>query len=140
MLKILIWSLIQTITCFHYYVDASEVRCFVEELATDTTIVGGYKLLIFDTTSNQYVEQQGSSMSILVYPESTKIPLVDMKGSSKGKFRFTAAEHGAHKVCLTPMATGWYDVRSKVYLDLQYGGSQGREEQTKTDEISRIRD
>jgi hypothetical protein len=54
--------------------------------------------------------------------------------SSKGKFRFTAAEYGTHQICLTPISSGSYASRVKVYLDLQYGGVP--EDNSKTDAMS----
>jgi hypothetical protein len=60
-----------------------------------------------------------------------------MKGSSKGKFQFTAAENGPHKICLTPLSTGWYNARARVYLDIQYGTSE-EEAPVKSDAVSRI--
>jgi gas vesicle protein len=113
--------LLPVVKGLHYYVDSSEVKCFTEELAIDTVIVGAYKVLLFDPKESKYTEQADAKMKITVFSEISKHNLVDTTASAQGKFRFTAADDGTHKICLTPYTGGWYTSNAKIYFDLQFG-------------------
>jgi hypothetical protein len=89
-----------TVTAFHYYVDSAEVKCFVEELTAGTEVFGAYKVLIFNSTTKKYEVQDGAMMKISVESEESEQTLVDTTSPGEGKFKFTGADDGFHKICL----------------------------------------
>ncbi|KAJ3324471.1 emp24p/erv25p- protein [Boothiomyces sp. JEL0866] len=107
------------VQAFHFYAETAEQRCFTEELGQETHIVGAYKAVFYDSSTNAYTVLPGASLAINVYSEASNTNLVDINASDKGKFSFIAAESGKHRICLTAHSTGWSKPRAKIYLDIQ---------------------
>eukprot|EP00842_Homolaphlyctis_polyrhiza_P003898 jgi/Hompol1/4509/HPOL_003663-RA len=89
--------LAQTAFALHFYLESGEKKCFHEDLPAGTSIAGnGHVSLASHHT------------------------IVDQKGLYKGKFSFTAADSGDHQICLSIQAPGWFNTRTKLYLDIQF--------------------
>lgn len=77
--------------------------------------------------------------------------MVNQRGSSKGRFTFTAADSGEHKICFTPSSTaagGWLSGGNpvggiKFTLDMAIGGTSEIESTDHgkiQDIVSRVKD
>lgn len=160
----------------HFYVDPDAgPKCFFEELPHDTLVVGHYKAEQWDNTLQSWQPNDMISVYISVDvrpPSPSPIPphnqnltplppqqevfdndhrVVSQRGSGTGKFTFTAAEAGDHKLCLTPSSsrpTSWSDGNSppsgfRVTLDVAIGETSAIESADKgklQDLASRVKD
>jgi hypothetical protein len=137
----------------YFYIDGTTPKCFYEELPKDTMVVGHYSAEEFNTDHNSYVKSDWLNIYISVdvrfspatnyhSPFGSKMlttfsqevfdndhRVVSQKGSSTGRFTFTAADAGDHKICFTPShstgQTGWFNGQAlggvKLTLDLAIG-------------------
>ncbi|KAK1828123.1 emp24/gp25L/p24 family/GOLD-domain-containing protein [Podospora conica] len=94
-------------SALHLYVDPDAgPKCFFEELPHDTLVVGHYKAEQWDNALGNWQTNDGISVYISVdevFDNDHRV--VSQRGSSTGKFTFTAAEAGDHKLCLTPSSS-----------------------------------
>jgi hypothetical protein len=90
-------------------------------LSNDISIIGAYKVLIFNSKDSVFVNGQGIQVKIVVNVEHTSHNLVDSTFDAVGKFHFTAVENGIHVICLTVLGHSWFNARSKIYFDIQFG-------------------
>ncbi|KAI8914424.1 emp24/gp25L/p24 family/GOLD-domain-containing protein [Gorgonomyces haynaldii] len=116
-----LWFWTSLVSALHFYADANEEKCFSEDLPANTHIVGGYKLELWDNSVNDFQEHNAGQLQISVYSSVSNHYLLQMKGSNKGKYRFTSTDSGDHQVCFKILTQGWFNTRAKVFLDVQYG-------------------
>jgi emp24/gp25L/p24 family/GOLD len=90
-------------------------------LTADIAIIGAYKVLIFNSKDSAFVNGQGVQTKIVVTVEQTSHNVVDSTFDAVGKFHFTAVESGVHVICLTVLGHSWFNARSKIYFDIQFG-------------------
>ncbi|KAL9046965.1 MAG: hypothetical protein Q9214_000339 [Letrouitia sp. 1 TL-2023] len=127
--------------------DGVTPKCFYEELPKDTMVAGHYKAEEFHQESNSYVSNK--DMSILVTVEEVfdnDHRVVNTKGSATGKFTFSAADSGDHRICFTassPGGGGWLSGGQpigvvKLTLDLAIGATSAIEstDKEKMDDIA----
>ncbi|ERT01840.1 hypothetical protein HMPREF1624_00134 [Sporothrix schenckii ATCC 58251] len=151
-------SLAGAASALHLYIDASKPKCFFEELPKDTLVVGHYSAEEWDDRIQTWSKHDGISIYISVdetFDNDHRV--VSQRGSSSGKFTFTSAEAGEHKICFTPTSNsgrpGWQSatgheghkghVGIKLELDLAIGESSKLESTDKNkleDLESRVRD
>ncbi|KIH88124.1 hypothetical protein SPBR_07790 [Sporothrix brasiliensis 5110] len=151
-------SLAGAASALHLYIDASKPKCFFEELPKDTLVVGHYNAEEWDDHIQTWSKHDGISIYISVdetFDNDHRV--VSQRGSSSGKFTFTSAEAGEHKICFTPTSNsgrpGWQSatgheghkghVGIKLELDLAIGESSKLESTDKNkleDLESRVRD
>ncbi|KAJ3311751.1 putative member of the p24 [Boothiomyces sp. JEL0838] len=117
----MIWVLFGLVNSLHFYLSSSETKCFYEELAIHTTVISAYKVLNHEANLDAYLENKLTTLKIVVHSEHTGHNLVDTNGASRGKFHFTTAESGVHKICITPHTQDWFGTHTKIYFDLQLG-------------------
>ena len=116
----------------YFYIEGTSPKCFFEELPKDTLVVGHYTAEEYDDHRAGWYRHDGISIyiSVDVSRLSPLPPLVhfriytrrlfltryfslqevfdhdhrviSQKGGASGKFTFTAAEAGDHKICFTP--------------------------------------
>ncbi|KAL6865973.1 emp24p/erv25p- protein [Amphichorda felina] len=137
----------------YFFVDASEPKCFYEDLPKDTLVVGHYAAEEWDERSKAWQQHQGITIYISVeeiFDNNHRV--VSQRGSSSGRFTFSAAESGNHKICFTPSSTsgrsGWTSVSKpnggiKLQLDVVIGETNEieRTDKSKLEDITtRIRD
>ncbi|KAL2833421.1 emp24/gp25L/p24 family/GOLD-domain-containing protein [Aspergillus cavernicola] len=136
----------------YFYVDGRQTRCFYEELPKDTLVVGSYSSEVIDQTSGTYAVDPLMKMLITVdetFDNDHRV--VNKRDSHSGRFTFSAADPGSHKICLTPETNaatgGWLSGASagavKVTLDMAIGETSKIEMEDKskmTDLVQRVKD
>ncbi|MCJ1340067.1 emp24p/erv25p- protein [Bachmanniomyces sp. S44760] len=137
----------------YFYLDGTTPKCFYEELPKDTLVVGHYKAEQHDPQSNTFNAPSDLLISISVdevFDNDHRV--VNQKGSSSGKFTFSAADAGDHKICFTPSGSvqhsGWLSTGQpiggiKMNLDLAIGETSQIESTDKTkiqDIVQRVKD
>ncbi|CAK7564966.1 MAG: emp24p/erv25p-related protein [Sporothrix epigloea] len=151
-------SLVGAASALHVYIDGSKPRCFYEELPKDTLVVGRYNAEEWDDRVQAWQKHDGITIAISVdetFDNDHRV--VSQRGSSSGKFTFTSAEAGEHKICFTPTSnsgrSGWQSavgheghkgrVGIKLNLDIAIGESSKLESTDKyklEDLLSRLYD
>ncbi|KAF7971302.1 hypothetical protein HWV62_21464 [Athelia sp. TMB] len=117
-----LFLLAATANALHFYLDANEKRCFIEELPTDTVVEGHYKALEWSEARQEYVLE--SELGILVEVEEVHSghTVVKTKGPAEGRFTFTSHEAGDHSLCLSTNYTSWFsNTHIRLYLDIVVG-------------------
>ncbi|KAL2264967.1 hypothetical protein VTJ83DRAFT_7477 [Remersonia thermophila] len=115
----------------YFYIDVSQPKCFFEDLPKDTLVVGRYHAEEYNDQRGVWERHDGISIYISVdetFDNDHRV--VSKRGGSQGKFTFTAAESGEHKLCFTPSSnsgrSGWLSVSSpnggiRLTLDVVVG-------------------
>ncbi|CAI4215086.1 unnamed protein product [Parascedosporium putredinis] len=137
----------------YFYIDGVTPRCFFEELPKDTLVVGDYTAEEWDEQQRAWVSHEGITIYISVdevFDNDHRV--VSQRGSRSGRFTFTAADAGDHKLCFTPSSSsgrnGWLSVNNpnggiRLNLDLAIGETSQLESTDKNkieDIASRIKD
>lgn len=146
-------SLASAAQALYFFVDGVTPKCFFEELPKDTLVVGHYSAEEYDDRVNAWQQHAGISIYISVdeiFDNDHRI--VSQRGSSSGRFTFTAHESGDHKICFVPSSTSgrssWLSSHGpnggiKMKLDLAIGDSGAIESSDKAklqDIASRVKD
>ncbi|KIY48134.1 hypothetical protein FISHEDRAFT_43856 [Fistulina hepatica ATCC 64428] len=121
---ILSWTVLlaTTANALHFYLDANEKRCFIEELPTDTVVEGSYRALEWDDSKQAYVENPDLSIYVEVEEMDTGEEVVKTKGPHEGRFTFTSHDAGDHAVCLSTQYESWFaSTHIRLYLDIVVG-------------------
>lgn len=114
--------LVTTVNGLHFYLDANEKRCFIEELPSDTAVEGHYKALEWNDQAREYVLQPELGILVEVEEMETGENVVKTRGSPEGQFTFTSHDAGDHSICLSTNYTSWFSsTHVKLYLDIIVG-------------------
>lgn len=106
----------------HFYLDANEKRCFIEEIPTDTVVEGHYKALEWSEALQEYIQQPELGILVEVEEIESSHIVVKTKGPSEGRFTFTSHEPGDHSLCLSTNYTSWFsNTHIRLYLDIIVG-------------------
>jgi len=109
----------------HFYLDANQKRCFIEELPTHTVVEGHYRALEWNEGEQKYVENPELGINIEVEEISTSDTMVKTTGPPDGKFTFTSHDAGDHSVCLSTNYTSWFsNTHIRLYLDIVVGSTK----------------
>ncbi|KAK4610163.1 hypothetical protein CLAFUW4_13786 [Fulvia fulva] len=87
----------------YFYIDGPTQKCFFEELPKDTLVVGHFRATQWNDQSRTY--QDNDQMGIFITVDEifdSDHRVVSQRGSWLGKFTFTAADSGEHRICFTP--------------------------------------
>ncbi|KAL5120493.1 emp24p/erv25p-related protein [Pleosporales sp. CAS-2024a] len=87
----------------HFYLDGAVQKCFYEELPKDTMVVGHYHAEIWSDQTKSFLDS--NDVGVFVTVEETfdnNHRIVAQRGKQKGKFTFSAADSGQHRICFTP--------------------------------------
>ncbi|KAI0012255.1 emp24/gp25L/p24 family/GOLD-domain-containing protein [Xylariaceae sp. FL0662B] len=136
----------------YFFMDGTQEKCFFEELPKDTLVVGHYSAEEWDDNTQSWSKHDNLHIYISVdetFDNDHRV--VNQRGSSSGRFTFTAADAGEHKICFTPTSPGrssWISAQQphggiKLTLDLAIGESSEIEstDKNKLQDISqRVRD
>ncbi|KAG6332516.1 hypothetical protein ID866_6566 [Astraeus odoratus] len=115
--------LITTVHALHFYLDANEKRCFIEELPSDTAVEGHYKALEWNEAAREYVLEPNLGIVVEIEEMETGHNAVKTRGPPDGRFTFTSHEAGDHSICLSTNYTAWWSsTHIKLYLDIIVGG------------------
>ncbi|PSR79096.1 transmembrane emp24 domain-containing protein 9 [Coniella lustricola] len=146
-------SLAQVTQALYFFIDGTTEKCFYEELPKDTLVVGHYTAEEYDDQRHAWWKHDGISISITVdelFDQHHRI--VSQKGGAGGRFTFTAAEAGDHRICFLPSSdsgkTAWLSTNNpnggiKLTLDMTIGETSviESEDKNKLEDIqSRIKD
>ncbi|CAF9913152.1 emp24p/erv25p- protein [Imshaugia aleurites] len=151
-LLLLSLNLILPTQALYFYLDGASAspKCFYEELPKDTLVVGHYSAL--QNQNNVFATNPDLSITVTVdevFDNDHRV--VNTKGSHTGKFTFSAADAGEHRICFTPGGAsqgGWLSQSQghgqvKLTLDLAIGETSAIEstDKGKMSEIAqKIRD
>lgn len=126
-------SLAGAAQALYFYIDGSAPKCFFEELPKDTLVVGDYSAEEYDDHRQAWAKHDGLNIYISVdetFDNDHRV--VSQRGSGSGRFTFTAAEAGEHKICFSPTSntgrSAWLSASApnggiKLTLDLVIGES-----------------
>ncbi|KAK3620574.1 emp24p/erv25p-related protein [Elasticomyces elasticus] len=87
----------------YFYIDGPTQKCFFEELPKDTLVVGTFSATQWNDQSKSYVTNPDMGIFISVdeiFDNDHRV--VSQRGSHTGKFTFSAADSGDHRLCFTP--------------------------------------
>jgi len=114
--------LVSAARALHFYLDANEKRCFIEEIPTDTVVEGKYRALEWSEARQEYVEQPELGIHVEVEEVESSHTVVKTKGPSEGRFTFTSHDAGDHSICLSTNYTSWFsNTHIRLYLDIVVG-------------------
>ncbi|EIN06044.1 hypothetical protein PUNSTDRAFT_90790 [Punctularia strigosozonata HHB-11173 SS5] len=116
------------VNALHFYLDANEKRCFIEELPTDTVVEGHYKALEWSDDEKKYFVNDKLNILVQVAEMDSGHEVVRTNGPSEGRFTFTSHESGDHSICLStndPNGSGWFSsTHIRMYLDVVVGSTK----------------
>lgn len=146
-------SLSTVAQALYFFIDGTQPKCFYEDLPKDTLVVGHYEAKEWDENMRDWAKHDGINIYISVdevFDNDHRV--VSQRGSAAGRFTFTAAEAGDHKICFTPSSNsgrqGWLSSASpnggiKLSLDMAIGETSQIEstDKSKLEDISqRVKD
>lgn len=110
----------------HFYLEANEKRCFIEELPSDTIVEGAYRALEWDEKTQSYENKTGLGIQVDVVEIYSGEEVVKSRGPNEGRFTFTSHEAGDHSICLsTNYTAGWFSsAHIRLYLDIIVGSTK----------------
>ncbi|KAF9884176.1 emp24p/erv25p- protein [Aspergillus nanangensis] len=114
----------------YFYMEGRQTKCFFEELPKDTLVVGTFSTEVINQHSNSYAVD--ASLKMLITVDETfdnDHRVVSKRDGSNGRFTFSAADAGQHRICFTPetnaVVSGWFADTPKgavkVTLDMAIG-------------------
>ncbi|TFK32797.1 emp24/gp25L/p24 family/GOLD-domain-containing protein [Crucibulum laeve] len=136
--------LVATANALHFYLDANQKRCFIEELPTDTVVEGHYRALEWSEQEQKYAENPELGITVEVEEEPSGHVVVKTTGPSDGRFTFTSHEPGDHSICISTNYTSWFShTHIRLYLDIVVGSTKPDVEHDRThvsELASKVRD
>jgi len=128
------WSLlsclflfISTVNALHFYLDANEKRCFIEELPTDTVVEGHYRALEWNEQEQVYGINDELGILVQVTEVEDSHTVVSTRGPSDGRFTFTSHDAGDHSICVsTNYSSTWFGPTAhiRLHLDIVVGSTK----------------
>ncbi|KAF2266618.1 hypothetical protein CC78DRAFT_531422 [Lojkania enalia] len=137
----------------HFFIDGATQKCFFEELPKDTLVVGHYDAQTWDDATRSYVSKPDVGVFITVEEtfDNYHRVVAQRSQSPKGRFTFSAADSGEHRLCFTPQnvqsggffSSGPARGTVKFTLDMAIGETSKIESTDKTkidDIVQKVRD
>lgn len=140
----------QQASALYFYIDGSSPKCFFEELPKDTLVVGQFKAEEYVPNAAAYTDN--NELALLITVDETfdnDHRIVSQKGGNKGRFTFTAADSGEHRICFWASHqtnTGWFNSHAnevRLHLDLAIGETseiESRDKDKLADIVQRVKD
>jgi len=116
-----------TVNALHFYLDADEKRCFIEELPTDTVVQGHYTALEWNEKEQIYKANDELGILVQVTEVESDHSVVSTRGPSEGHFTFTSHDAGDHSICLsTNYSSTWFGPTAhiRLHLDIVVGSTR----------------
>ncbi|KAJ3556678.1 hypothetical protein NM688_g1895 [Phlebia brevispora] len=140
-----LFFLVGAANALHFYLDANEKRCFLEEVPSDTVVEGHYKALEWSEHEQKYIENENLGILVVVVDVNTGHNVVRTRGPSESRFTFTTQEAGDHAICLsTTSGSSWStNTHIRLYFDIVVGNVKSDREQdrsTVTELSAKLRD
>ncbi|RXW14672.1 hypothetical protein EST38_g11175 [Candolleomyces aberdarensis] len=136
--------LFTSINALHFYLDANQKRCFIEELPSDTVVEGHYRALEWSESQQLYLENEELGIIVEVQEEPSGHVVVKTVGPLDGRFTFTSHEAGDHSICLSTNHSSWFShTHIRMNLDIVIGSTKPDVEKDRShisDLSSKIRD
>ncbi|KAF2142614.1 uncharacterized protein K452DRAFT_226453 [Aplosporella prunicola CBS 121167] len=88
----------------YFYMEGDAQKCFFEELPKDTLVVGHYSAEQWDDNARTYIPNTNVGVFISVeevFDNDHRV--VSQRGAQKGRFTFSAADSGEHRLCFSPL-------------------------------------
>jgi len=113
---------ISSVQSLYFHIAETERKCFMEEIPDDTTVIGTYKVELFDPRTGGFMPSSpGIGMHVDIRDPEDKTVLSKVY-SSEGRFMFTSHTPGEHIICLYSNSTKWFaGSQLRVHLDIQVG-------------------
>ncbi|KAI9464201.1 emp24/gp25L/p24 family/GOLD-domain-containing protein [Boletus coccyginus] len=125
--------LLTIVNALHFYLDANEKRCFIEELPSDTVVEGHYRALEWREKAQGYVLEPDLGIVVEVEEMETGHSVVQTRGPPDSRFTFTSHESGDHQICLSTNYTSWFsNTHIKLYLDIIVGNTKADAERDRS--------
>uniref|UniRef100_A0A0R3RSB1 GOLD domain-containing protein n=1 Tax=Elaeophora elaphi TaxID=1147741 RepID=A0A0R3RSB1_9BILA len=113
--------LCSSVRALYFHIAETERKCFIEEIPDETTVIGNYKVMLYDPNTKGYGEYPRIGMHVEVKDPEDKIILSKLY-TSEGRFTFTSHSPGEHFICLYSNSSSWFSgAQLRVYLDIQTG-------------------
>ncbi|KAK9466289.1 emp24/gp25L/p24 family/GOLD-domain-containing protein [Lipomyces arxii] len=122
---LLIATFTSHVSGLYFYLEGSERKCFLEELLQNTLVVGFYNAEEFVPETNAFVQPPTLGVQITVeeiFDNNHRV--VNQRGAASGKFTFTTADLGEHRICFQTNVggSGWFSRQAvRVHLDIAVG-------------------
>lgn len=106
----------------YFHIGETEQKCFIEEVPSETMIVGKYKTQLFDNSQQQWLPSSpGIGMHVEIKSPSDKT-MLSRHYAAEGRFSFTSHDAGEHTICIGTNSTRWFGGnRLRVHLDISIG-------------------
>ncbi|CAL3967492.1 unnamed protein product [Diplocarpon coronariae] len=146
-------ALLVPVQSLYFYIDGTTPKCFFEELPKDTLVVGQFDAEEFDEDRKSWTKHNGLNILITVdevFDSDHRV--INQMGGHTGRFTFSAADSGDHKICFTPSSestgNGWLSSLTplggvRLTLDLAIGETSKIESADKgkiQDIVKRVQD
>ncbi|KAH9989858.1 emp24/gp25L/p24 family/GOLD-domain-containing protein [Russula vinacea] len=118
---------ISAVNALHFYLDANEKRCFIEELPTDTVVEGHYRALEWNEQGQVYSINEELGILVQVSEVENGHSVVSTRGPPDGRFTFTSHDAGDHSICLsTNYSSSWFGPTAhiRLHLDIVVGSTK----------------
>ncbi|KAJ5281580.1 hypothetical protein N7478_006952 [Penicillium angulare] len=134
----------------YFYADGRQPKCFYEDLPKDTLVAGNFASYVVNPSTGVYAIDH--SVRIMITVDETfdnDHRVVSKREHHSGRFTFTAADAGQHKICFTAetdASTGWLATTPgavKISLDIAIGETSKIETEDKDkmkDIVQRVKD
>lgn len=136
----------------YFYMDGRQTKCFYEDLPKDTLVVGNFRTEVINQQSNTYSVDPNLKMLITVdetFDNDHRV--VSKRDGHAGRFTFSAADAGQHRICFTPDTNaavgGWLSGAPagavRVNLDIAIGETSKIETEDKDkmkDIVQKVKD
>jgi len=117
--------IISAANALHFYLDANQKRCFIEELPTDTVVEGHYRAREWSEQQQTYAENPDLGIIVDVLEQPSGHVVVSTVGPLDGKFTFTSHEAGDHAICLSTNYSSWFShTHIRLHLDIVVGSTK----------------
>ncbi|ETI21903.1 hypothetical protein G647_05973 [Cladophialophora carrionii CBS 160.54] len=153
-LAVALTSLISSSQALYFYLDGTTPKCFYEDLAKGTLVVGTYRAEAFNRQSQTFGPTPDLNMHFTVeetFDNDHRVVTQTTSSSSiPSKFTFSAADSGLHRLCFTPSGpaaisvNGWFSGGTgnilggiKLTIDMAIGET-GKIESEDKDKIDTI--
>ncbi|KAI4517641.1 emp24/gp25L/p24 family/GOLD-domain-containing protein [Schizophyllum commune] len=144
--SLLLLNAVLSVHAVHFYLDANEKRCFIEELPSNTVVEGEYKATEWSDATQSYVVNPELGIQVDVEEMETAHKVVQSIGPPEGRFTFTSHESGDHLICLSTNATTSMFASGshiRMHLDIVVGTTKADVEHDRThvsELASKVRD
>ncbi|NXC23881.1 TMD11 protein, partial [Campylorhamphus procurvoides] len=107
-----------------FHIGEREEKCIIEDLPSDTLVVGNYKVQRWDIHKHDFLESApGLGMFVTVSTPTGEVILSKLYGS-QGTFSFTSYLSGEHIICFQSNSTRLLAIagsKLRIHLDIRVG-------------------